>query len=262
MIIEYHRPRTLEAALELLARSEPRTLPLGGGTVLNRPSGEAVAVVDLQALGLDGVQVSGNHLVVGATVPLARLAKQPELQPALKQAIDLELNFNLRQVATAAGALVSADGRSGFVAALLALDAELELRAQARGAFPEVEKVRLGDLLALRERLLRGRLITQIMIPLKVRLAYEVVARTPADLPIVCTAVGRWNSGRTRLVVGGFGTAPGLAMDGPDEGGAEAAARTACAETEDEWGSAAYRSDVAGKLVKRCLEDLLTDEHG
>jgi CO/xanthine dehydrogenase FAD-binding subunit len=51
-------------------------------------------------------------------------------------------------------------------------------------------------------------------------------------------------------------------MDGPDDGGAEAAARAACAEAEDEWGSAAYRSDVAGKLVKRCLEDLLTDEHG
>jgi len=36
--------------------------------------------------------------------------------------------------------------------------------------------------------------------------------------------------------------------------GAETAARDAYREAADQWGSAAYRSDVAGTLVRRCLE--------
>jgi CO/xanthine dehydrogenase FAD-binding subunit len=260
MIIEYHRPTTLEAALELIARQSPRTLPLGGGTVLNRPSPAEVAAVDLQALGLDGLHISGRNLLIGAAVTLNQFARQPGLQPALSEATGLELNYHLRQAATAAGVLVSADGRSGFTAALLALDAELELRAQPGGAFPEQEKMGLGDLLPLREQLLRGRLITQVKIPLNVQLAYEMVARTPADLPIVCVALAKWASGRTRLVVGGFGSAPSLAMDGPEDGGVEAAARAVCKAAEDEWASAAYRSDAAATLAKRGLDKLLTDE--
>ena len=53
MIIEYYRPQSLEEALELLARPGLTTVPLGGGTVVNQPSPEPVAVVDLQALGLN-----------------------------------------------------------------------------------------------------------------------------------------------------------------------------------------------------------------
>lgn len=229
--------------------------------MLNRPDPEKVAAVDLQALGLDGLHVTGKSLLIGAAVTLNRFARQPGLQPALIEAINLELNYHLRQAATVAGALVSADGRSGFTCGMLALDAELELRAHPGGVFLEQEKADLGALLPLRERLLRGRLITQVKIPLNVRLCYEMAARTPADLPIVCVALAKWASGRTRLVVGGFGSAPRLAMDGPEDAGAEAAARAACQAAEDEWASAAYRSDAAGKLVKRCLEKLLTDEN-
>ncbi len=36
MIIEYHRPETLEQALALLSRKNPPTLPLGGGSYLSR----------------------------------------------------------------------------------------------------------------------------------------------------------------------------------------------------------------------------------
>ena len=62
-IIEYHRPQTLEDALELLQRIEPVTVPLAGGTNLNSPasasgqsSASALAVVDLQSLGLNTVE--------------------------------------------------------------------------------------------------------------------------------------------------------------------------------------------------------------
>jgi CO/xanthine dehydrogenase FAD-binding subunit len=50
MIVEYHRPPTLDLALQLLSRQSPVTVPMGGGTILNQPSPVPIAVVDLQEL--------------------------------------------------------------------------------------------------------------------------------------------------------------------------------------------------------------------
>ena len=88
------------------------------------------------------------------------------------------------------------------------------------------------------------------------RLAYEYVARTPADLPIVCAAVAVWPSGRTRVVLGGYGEEPVLAMDGPDGGGAEIAAKDAYSHSEDQWATTEYRQEMAKVLVNRGLVNL------
>ncbi len=56
MIVEYHRPETVEEALQLLNRQQPETLPLAGGSVINQPSTRKIAVVDLQALGLNDLR--------------------------------------------------------------------------------------------------------------------------------------------------------------------------------------------------------------
>jgi CO/xanthine dehydrogenase FAD-binding subunit len=249
MIIEYHRPNTLEEALSLLARSGVKTLPLGGGTCLNQPSQERFAVVDLQTLGLNMLERRGNTWALGATLTLQTLLENPGIAPALEVAIRQEASYNLRQAATAAGTLVSADGRSPFATALLALDAELELKS---AAIPS-EWVSLGDLLPIRAERLSGRLITSITLPSNARLAYESVARTPVDLPIVCVALARWPSGRVRLALGGFGEAPALTFDGPEAGGLEVAARDLYNSAGDEWASAEYRQDMAATLAKRCL---------
>ena len=80
------------------------------------------------------------------------------------------------------------------------------------------------------------------------------MSRTPADKPIVCAALAQWNSGRTRLALGGIGKNPSLAMDGTEANGAEAAARNAFHEAADEYASAEYRMDVAATLAKRCMQ--------
>jgi CO/xanthine dehydrogenase FAD-binding subunit len=98
--------------------------------------------------------------------------------------------------------------------------------------------------------------VTSLSVPLNARLAYESVARTPADLPIVCAAAAAWPSGRTRLALGGYGPAPRLAMDGPDAEGAEVAARNAYNEAMDEWASAEYRQEMAQVLARRCVQRL------
>jgi len=248
MIIEYKRPATLDEALELLARRDPLSVPLAGGSALNRPSPEPVAAVDLQSLGLDHYEARGNSLELGAMLTLQALLEAKDPGPALKQVIEHEATHNLRQVATIAGTLVAADGRSPFACALLALDAALTILSGDRQS--------LGDLLPLRKERLRGRLITQVSIPLNVRLAYEYVARAPADRPLVCAAMAIWPSGRTRLALGGFGKSPVLAFDGTEPAGVDVAASNAYSQAEDQWASAAYRQEVAGALARRCLQEL------
>jgi CO/xanthine dehydrogenase FAD-binding subunit len=167
---------------------------------------------------------------------------------ALKSALKLEAPLNIRNSATVAGTLVACDGRSTFATVLLALDAKIDIRYSSDDA----RVSNIGEFLPLRGR----GLITSITIPLNVKLAFDYVSRTPADKPIVCTATAQWNSGRTRLAVGGYGKSPMLAMDGTESEGVETAARNAFHEAADDYGSAEYRMDIAAILAKRCLESL------
>ena len=250
MIIEYQRPTNVSEALSLLARKHPLSYPLGGGTVLNQEMDGQIAVVDLQSLGLGTITTKRNLLLLGATVTLQGLLEIEGLADDINKAIQHEATYNLRQMATTAGKLVTASGRSPYATAMLALDASLELLELDRKPI----QVRLGDWLPLRESSPSGKLITKIIIPLNVRFAYEYIARTPADIPIICAAVTLWDSGRTRLALGGFGIVPKLAMDGPNSDGIDIAAKNAYSLAEDEWASAEYRQEMASVLAIRCLK--------
>jgi CO/xanthine dehydrogenase FAD-binding subunit len=241
MITTYHRPQTLDEALTLLA--QPNTFPLGGGTLLSHPQTDSVQVVDLQSLGLDSLTKKGNDLEIGATCTLQSLLESEYCPVALKIAIKLEAPINIRNSATVAGALVSSDGRSPFAAALLAMDAKITVNSN------QLSVVSVGEYLLSKPK----GLITQIAIPLNVKFSFEYVAKTPLDKPLVSASVAQWNSGRTRLVLGGYGKTPMLAMDGTEADGIEAAAKNAYHEAQDEWASAEYRMDVAATLAKRCL---------
>ena len=257
MITIYHRPQTLEEALRLISRPSPRTVPLGGGTLLSHGATEALEVVDLQALGLDTITEQGKNLEIGATATLQALLEHSSYPSAMRTALKLEAPLNLRNAATIAGTLVTCDGRSTFTTVALALDAKLSLFnleqiTDAKDGATNEGTESLGDFLPLRPRAL----IIRLTMPLQARLAFEYVSRTPADKPIVCAAVAQWPSGRTRLAVGGYGAAPRLAMDGTEPDGLEVAARNAFHDASDEWGSAEYRMDVGATLARRSLAAL------
>ncbi|MBC7878561.1 MAG: FAD binding domain-containing protein [Anaerolineales bacterium] len=265
MITTYHRPQTLTETLTLLTNLNVR--PLGGGTLLSRPQADSVEVVDLQSLGLDFINKKGNDLELGATVTLQQFLESELCPEALKTAIKLEAPINIRNSATVAGTLVSCDGRSPFGTALLALDAKLEFKSinklelanmevESREPKHDVNIIGIGEFLPMRSDHLKRKLITSIIIPLNTKFTFEFVSRTPADKPIICAALNQWNSGRTRLALGGYGTSPILAMDGTESEGVEAAAKNAYHEASDEWASAEYRMDVSAVLAKRCIESI------
>lgn len=259
MIIEYHRPEDMEQALSLLARRDPITLPLGGGTVLNRKlrgTDAGFAVVDLQRLSLNTITREGQLLHIGATTTLQQLLENEDIPEALRESLRIEAALNMRQMATVAGTLVSCDGRSPFVTALLALDPRIVWASQSGNGQTETP---LGDYLPLRSKNLlepgEKRLIAGIRFALNVQLRFEGVGRTPLDQPVVCVAVGMWPSGRTRVTLGGYGVAPILAMDGPEPGGAGMAAKNAYRYAVDAWASAEYRAETAGILASRLVRE-------
>ncbi|MGD0709302.1 MAG: FAD binding domain-containing protein [Anaerolineaceae bacterium] len=248
MILEYHRPENLDEALSLLSRKTPTTVPMGGGTVLSQTHATEFAVVDLQALGLNNFKVVGNGFEVGAVCTLQALYEQTAISEKLKSAIQLESTQNIRETATIAGALVTADGRSAFACSMMALDTQLFW-------LPGEKKVSLGDWYSSRSTWKDGKMITKISFAKNAVLELEVVNRTPDDLPIVCAAAARWPSGRIRLILGGWGKQPILVADGeglsPDD--ASRAASDAYGEAGDAWATAEYRKGIAGTLASRVI---------
>jgi probable selenate reductase FAD-binding subunit len=249
MILEYHRPGEVKEALALLTRESPKTVPLGGGTVLNAPSERRVAVVDLQDLGWDIIEQKGRELRIGATATLQALMDSESIQPALEQAIRLEAAYNLRQTGTVAGGLVSGGGRSPFLAVMLALDASLVWQ-------PDELVQPIGEFLPLRNARWPGVVISEVRSSTQTQMSYHYIARSPVDKPIVCAAVSRWPSGRTRIVLGGYGKAPMTIHDGGADEGLLKAAEAAYLTAGDEWASAEYRAEMAVVLTRRCLEDM------
>ncbi len=252
--LEYHRPKTLEEALELLQKG----IPLAGGTAITPRRREIVTVIDLLDLGLDQLETQDGFVLAGAGVKLQALVEAGGTLPAaLKTAGGLEAGWNLRNMATLGGSVMTSDGRSPLLTALLALDPTVHLE-------PGDETVSLDKLLDIREQRPFQRLITRLQFKRPITLLYEQVSRAPADRPLVCAAVGRLPSempdGSVCVVVGGFGTRPIRVRQSEDAirqgGGVDAAADAACdayREAEDHWASAAYRSHVAGVLVRRLL---------
>lgn len=247
MIKEYHRPKSIVEAEQLFERSDKKFVPLGGGSLLSRSKQDDLYVVDLQDLGLNHVEVIGQKINIGSTVTLQQILETESIPAVVREIARRSATLNIRNQATIGGYVVTADGRSPLAIALMALDAQLIWH-------PHHKIQSIGDWFSLRQS--KGYWISSLQFLSNVQLNYEQVARTPMDLPILAVAVARWPSGRTRVVLGGFGKAPTLALDGPENGGVLEAVKNALCDSGDEWASMEYRQDVGLVLVKRILSQL------
>jgi CO/xanthine dehydrogenase FAD-binding subunit len=285
---EYHRPakdapnRALDYALELLARPEIRTVPLAGGdTLLASGDASIEAVVDLQGLGLERLDVDTNAraLQAGAMATRAALAVAAPALSGKYTGSPVGLisegarrwSGNVqRNRATLGGALAVAASNDPLMVALLVCDAYVEIRTVAGCRW-----LPLVQFIAGRKALLaEPALITQIRVPLPPEpvtgYALADVARTPSDAPIVVAAaaiaVNRGRCSAARLALGGVAPDPtrlpeveallegkALAPDLLTEAGRAAA--EAVQPAGDFRGSADYRRAMAGVLSTRALSD-------
>jgi carbon-monoxide dehydrogenase medium subunit len=265
-LTEYHQPTTLDEALKLLRRTAIHTVPIAGGTSLVPSAARDVqAVVDLNALGLSYIQTAEvspifGSLAIGATTKLQALVDHEAVRAyadgVLVNAILDSASRHTREAASLAGSIVAAPGNSPLFTALLALDARLVVRA-ARGT--REEEVALPYWTPQpRSLILR---ITLPALPANTHAAYEKVARTPADLPIVCVAaratIDHDQLRAIRLALGGVAEKP-IVIVRP-AGSIEELAQLAVSTVtppDDYFATADYRREMIGVLAKRVLSSL------
>ena len=216
---EYHRispqepqQAALDHALALLARRNIHTVPLAGGSSLVGSSDPAIeAVVDLQGLGLEAIRLEDGALHIGAMATRAALAQDENAvqiyDGVIARAAHSWGGSVQRNRATVGGAVVVAAPNDPLIVVLLVCDARVVL--YTTDGYRELP---LADFLPRRAELLGApALILGVHVSMpsgRIGAALAVVARTPADSPIVLAAAALEAEGSrcvsARLALGGL----------------------------------------------------------
>jgi CO/xanthine dehydrogenase FAD-binding subunit len=254
-VMRYLRPESLEEAITALDGAKP----LAGGTDLTPKRRKIDALVDLQDLGLDGLEVAENAIRAGSMVRLqAFLSPELDLPSVLRESCRLEAGWNLRNMITVGGMLRNGDGRSPLLAVASALGCDVHLQPAGR-------TLGIGDFFEARAAPDFRSLVTAVHFPRPVELAYTQVARSPADRPIVGVAGARiqtrGDTQELRISLGGFGPCPICVwaeefstVDEIDVEEVKRAASEAYRQADDAWASGRYRAHAAGILTGRVLK--------
>ena len=264
MIIEEIQPEDIHDAVKYLCRKDRIAYPMAGGTVINKMALERdFSVVRLDHLNLNTIEVHGNYLEFGAMVTLQEvvdyLRASSEMFPKWLQHfakfINEENTSDIRERGTIGGAIVTSDGTSRFVTALMAVDARLVVFTEE-----SEHKLFLGDVVQLPKDNFESQIITKVILPLRLEFCFEERAHSPIGSVSVFMALASWRSGRMRIVLGGYGSAPSLVFDGNRDGGEVTAMRNTMIVLIDSLSDAITQLTkeelgmFADEMVKNCLE--------
>ena len=262
-IRSYHRPTRIEEAQDLAAQGASL---LGGGTRVLASEGVVPNVVDLIGLGLSGVRVEDEDLLIGAVTPVLDLANAPAAHALSAGLLPLASRLALpsrilRGMATVGGEAIAADPDSELVAALLVLNAVFLV------AHPEEprESPALRFLSGADKDLRGGGVLRAVLIPgAPDGASIERVAPLPSLPPIVAVAATTTMSGdklaRVRLAVTGLAGPPARVIDAEAKLERTAGERDVLEAAADIVAShAAFRDDAAASAsVRRRMARALT----
>lgn len=236
MIRAYHRAASLDEALHLLARPQVTTAVVTGYDA--RLDDTIEEVVDLQALALGGITVSGSAVTLGALTRLQALVDSTALPDWLRETARREDVSTFRHMRTLADLLLKPEADSVLLAALLVCEAVVTVQT-----LTDTRSVPLADYLHARG----DGLPTALRLTASGAFAEARVGRTPGDRPIVGAAARRADDGTLRLALCGVAPLPILvdpgALDALDPAG-------------DFRGSSAYRKEMAAVLSQRVLNQV------
>ena len=257
----YHRPETVRQAANLLVKNEDAKVIAGGHTllpVMKQRLASPPHLVDLSHVeGLDGIEMKGRSLVIGATTThhaVATSAIVGEAIPALAHLAGLIGDPAVRHRGTIGGSLANNDPTADYPAAVLALGATIvtnKRRLKAEEFFQGMFSTALES----------DEIITKVMFPVPKKAAYVkfrnqasryalvgvFVARRPSDVRVAVTGAG--GDGVFRVTA--FEDAlkkrfSSKALDGltvPAEG-----------LNSDLHGSAEYRAHLISVMARRAVE--------
>jgi aerobic carbon-monoxide dehydrogenase medium subunit len=243
--VDYVRAGTIEEALDALAAPDTKLLA-GGQSLLPamklriaRPS----VVVDIGALGLDGIEERDGQLVIGAMTTWDELERSGT-RPALRALADCAAgigDLQVRNLGTIGGSLAHADPAADMPAVTMALRARLTVRSKSGERTIDASELALGPFLT---SLAEGELITEVVIPVPDRgsgSAYVAVEHPASGFALAGAAAFAGADGTRRVAVTGVAAAPFML-----DGGLEDAELFG-----DRFAPVEYRRELARTMVDR-----------
>ena len=258
---KYHRPGTVRQAANLLVKNEDAKLIAGGHTlvpVMKQRLASPPHLVDLSHIqGLNGIEMKGRNLVIGATATHAEVANSAvvgEAIPALAELAGLIGDPAVRHKGTIGGSLANNDPTADYPAAVTALGATVVTNKRRL----KPEEFFQGLFTTALEH---DEIITRVMFPLPKKAAYQkfrnqasryalvgvFVARRPSDVRVAVTGAG--GDGVFRVTE--FEEALKKRFSPKSLDGLTVSADGL---NSDIHGSAEYRAHLIGVLARRAVE--------
>ena len=278
---EFHAPRTLDEALEILQDNAAAACVMAGGTdVMVRVRRGAVPAERTTLLsvhriaGMRGCRRENGELVVGAATTASDLGREPlvaECAPILAHVADRLASAQVRNAATIGGNLANASPAGDLINPLLLLDARLVLASSRGRRTVAVEEFFTGpgqSVLRPDELLVEVRI--DVPPPDRVFRFEKAGTRPAMECSVVTVGLAFTPTGqvleRVRVAFGSSAPTPlrGRKTEAILEGQratpevVERATRAAKEEVtpiSDVRGSECYRRELVGAFVKRLLHD-------
>lgn len=275
---DYTRARSLDHAVELLAKAEGARLLAGGQSLLaalNMRLDTPSLLIDINRLpGLDGITRRNGAIEIGALTRYAAAERSPVIRehvPLIARALPHIGHPAIRNRGTMGGSIALADPAAELPACLLALDGEVDIRGPHGTRTVRAEEFFRG----LFETALGPHdVLTAIRVPAatrEMRTAFGEFSRRHGDYALVGLAACARGEDRTlrdvRLVFFGVGDVPvrakgaeaaltGGPVDASRIEAAVAALQVDLAPSDDVHASAAVRRHLAAVLLKRAAREL------
>jgi carbon-monoxide dehydrogenase medium subunit len=201
----YHRPTTVRQAQNLLAKNEDAKLLAGGHSllpVMKLRLASPTAIIDMSRVeGLDGIELKGRSLVIGAMCKHSAVANSPIVQQAMLGLAQVPGSIGdpqVRHMGTIGGSIANNDPNADYPAACLALGATIvttKRKILADEFFTGMFSTALEP----------DEIITKIQFPIAKKAAYEKFKHPASGFALVGVFVAK-KASEIRVAVTGAGS--------------------------------------------------------
>lgn len=191
MIQDYVRAKSKEEVVEFVRKGY--TI-LSGGTYLSQHQDNVFGLVDIQNIGLNGISIENQELMVGAGAKFTDIVANNLIPESFKEAITQELKPNARNAATIGG-YISVYNRYSNIQAWLTC-------AQARVQFFPSEGIYKQDVESFYSANGNDRLIESINMLPDLKITWKMVSRTPDDFPLLSIFVNHLRDKKIITILG------------------------------------------------------------
>ncbi|MFQ5466986.1 MAG: FAD binding domain-containing protein [Kiloniellaceae bacterium] len=255
----YHRARSVEDALSVLAGAEDGTLMAGGMTLLPTVKQRLAQPSDIVDLGgiaeLSSIREEGGAIVIGATTTHATVAADATVRariPALAALAESIGDPAVRNRGTIGGSIANNDPAADYPAGLVGLGATVRTNRREIAAddfFTGMFETALGD----------GEMVTAVSVPVPAKAGYAKFPNPASRYAVVGVMVSQGPAG-TRVAVTGAGPCvfrvPAMESALGGNFSADAIAGVAVAADDlnaDMHASADYRAHLVGVMAGRAV---------